>query len=83
MTDWVVYLLRCRGGSLYCGATNDFESRLAAHRAGRGSRYVRSRLPVEPACVTKPMPKDRALRLEAFVKRLPAGQKLAYLRTFA
>jgi len=42
-----VYVLRCRDGSLYTGWTVDLTARLAAHRNGRGSRFVRSRLPVE------------------------------------
>ena len=41
-----VYLLRCADGTLYCGWTVDLDARLAAHNAGRASRYTRSRLPV-------------------------------------
>ena len=41
-----VYMLRCVDGSLYTGWTVDVERRLAAHKAGTGSRYTRSRLPV-------------------------------------
>ena len=78
--DAFVYLLSCRDGSLYCGWTTDVERRLAAHRAGRASRYTRSRLPVELALVL-PMP-DRATarREEARIKRLPRAQKVALLR---
>ncbi|MBE8189383.1 MAG: GIY-YIG nuclease family protein [Candidatus Thioglobus sp.] len=25
---WIVYLLKCRGGNLYCGITNNLEKRL-------------------------------------------------------
>lgn len=79
MADAFVYLLSCRDGSLYCGWTTDVERRLAAHRAGRASRYTRSRLPVELA-VALPMP-DRATarREEARIKRLTRTQKLALL----
>ena len=44
-----VYMLRCKDGSLYTGWTNDFEKRLAAHQNGKGAKYTRSHLPVEPA----------------------------------
>jgi predicted GIY-YIG superfamily endonuclease len=44
---WFAYFVRCADGSLYCGMTNDLERRVAAHNAGRGARYTRSRLPVE------------------------------------
>jgi putative endonuclease len=47
MSDAWVYILRCADGSLYTGWTVDVERRLASHRAGRGARYTRSRLPVE------------------------------------
>ena len=72
-----VYLLRCADGSLYCGWTTDLDRRLAAHAAGRASRYKRSRLPVALAAAL-PMP-DRAAarREEARIKRLPRVEKLA------
>ena len=45
--EWVVYLLRCVDDSLYCGITNDLESRLSKHNSGKGAKYTRSRLPVQ------------------------------------
>jgi predicted GIY-YIG superfamily endonuclease len=72
-----VYLLRCADGSLYCGWTSDLDRRLAAHAAGRASRYTRSRLPVTLAAAL-PMPdRGAARREEARIKRLPRAQKLA------
>jgi predicted GIY-YIG superfamily endonuclease len=72
-----VYLLRCADGSLYCGWTTDLDRRLAAHAAGRASRYTRSRLPVTLAAAL-PMPDHGAARREeARIKRLPRAQKLA------
>ena len=41
------YILRCRDGTLYTGWTNDLDRRLAAHNAGSGAKYTRSRRPVE------------------------------------
>lgn len=73
----VVYLLRCADGSLYTGWTVDLDRRLAAHTAGTGSRYTRSRLPVELAA-SWPMPdRSAAMREEARIKRLPRAGKLA------
>jgi len=71
-----VYLLRCADGSLYCGWTTDVERRLAAHRSGAGSRYTRSRRPVELAAVIPVADRSAALREEARVKRLPRAAKL-------
>jgi putative endonuclease len=42
-----VYLLKCADGSYYTGWTNNLARRLAAHQAGRGARYTRSRKPVQ------------------------------------
>jgi putative endonuclease len=81
-TAWV-YLLRCGDGSLYCGWTVDVERRLAAHRAGTGARYTRSRLPVELA-VALPMPDASAARREeARIKALSRREKLALVSTSA
>ena len=72
---WVVYLLRCRDRSLYCGITNDLARRLKAHAAGRASRYTRSRLPVR-IVYTEPQPgKSPALKREAAIKRLRRSEK--------
>jgi putative endonuclease len=75
-----VYLLRCRDTTLYCGWTFDVEQRLGAHRAGRGARYTRSRLPVEVAAVFELPDEASARREEARIKRLTRAQKLALLR---
>ena len=74
-SGWLVYLLRCRDGSLYTGITNDLPKRLKVHAAGRASRYTRSRLPVSLA-YTEPQPsKSRALKREAAIKKLSRRQK--------
>ena len=69
------YLLRCADGSLYCGWTNDLVKRLAAHNAGTGGRYTRSRLPVELVWYTVSETKQQAMRLEARIKQLRHSQK--------
>jgi putative endonuclease len=71
-----VYLLRCADDSLYCGWTTDVERRVAAHGAGTGSRYTRSRLPIELAAVFEVADRSAALREEARIKRLPRAAKL-------
>jgi len=72
-----VYLLRCRDGSLYAGAAVDLERRLAEHRAGRASRYTRSRLPVELVWNLEVETWSAALREEHRVKSLPRAGKEA------
>ena len=40
------YLLRCADGTLYCGWTNHLAARVAAHNAGKGAKYTKTRRPV-------------------------------------
>jgi len=77
MDEAFVYLLRCADDSLYCGWTVDLDRRLAAHRAGRGSAYVRGRLPVDYAAVWRAETRHHARRAEARIKRLPRRAKVA------
>ncbi len=74
---WQVYLLRCRDGTLYAGATNDLAARVARHASGKGARYTRSRLPVELVWAVRVRDRGAALRREAAVKRLERPEKLA------
>ena len=72
---WVVYLVRCSDNTLYCGVTNDLDSRIEAHNAGKGAKYTRSRRPVELVCASRKMSKSEAFKLEHRIKRLPAHRK--------
>ncbi|HEY7966368.1 MAG TPA: GIY-YIG nuclease family protein [Solirubrobacteraceae bacterium] len=74
-----VYILRCADGSLYTGWTVDVQRRLASHRAGRGSRYTRARLPVELVAELPADSASDARRLEARIKRMPRARKLELL----
>jgi len=73
-------MLRCGDGSLYTGCTNDLEARVERHRAGRGARYTRSRLPVRLVFSEAAADKSAALKREAALKQLTRGEKLALLR---
>ena len=78
---WWVYLLRCRDYSLYTGITNDVPRRLAAHAAGKGGAYTRSRRPVRLVYREPARDKGAALRREAAVKRLSRPEKWALVRS--
>jgi putative endonuclease len=73
---WAVYVLRCGDGTLYTGATCDLTRRLGQHRAGRGARYTRARLPVALLWSERARDRGAALRREAAVKRLTRAEKL-------
>ena len=73
--DWTVYILKCRGGRLYTGVTNDLEKRLAAHRSGRGARFTRAFAPVRLAWSRAGFTRSGALKREAAIKKLPRAAK--------
>lgn len=74
-----VYMLRCGDGSLYTGWTNDFTQRLAAHSSGKGGKYTRSRLPVEPVYIEFVEDKSAALKREAAIKKMRPEAKRALI----
>jgi len=73
-----VYVLACRDGSLYTGATLDLGRRLSAHRRG-DAKYTRGRLPVSLLACWHPASFAAAKSHEARFKRLRRAQKLALL----
>jgi putative endonuclease len=75
-----VYILRCGDGSLYTGVTKDLERRIAQHRAGRASRYTRSRLPVSVVWSREVETWGDALREEIRIKALSRAAKEELLR---
>ena len=79
--NWVVYLLRCADGSLYCGVTNDLKKRLRVHNLGKGAKYTRSRTPVELVATSQKMAKDDAFRFEYRIKQLPVAMKVTELKS--
>ena len=42
---YTLYILLCSDKSLYTGITNNLQNRLKKHKEGKGSKYVRARLP--------------------------------------
>lgn len=81
MTDtYTVYILRCADGTLYTGITNDLPRRLKTHNAGRGAKYTRSRLPVEPVYSEEAPDKSAALRRELEIKAMTREDKLKLIK---
>ena len=76
-----VYILRCGDGSLYTGIAKDLERRLAQHRAGRASRYTRSRPPVALVWSAEVPSWRLALAEERRIKALPRAAKEDLLRS--
>ena len=70
-----MYLILCRGNSIYTGIALDVAACYAQHLAGTGARYTRAnpprRLLARFACPNQSV----AGRLEAAIKRLSAAEK--------
>ena len=74
--ECVVYILRCRDGTLYTGWTNRLEARVEAHNQGKGAKYTKSRRPVALVYWERQADKAGALRREREIKRLSRAKKL-------
>lgn len=72
---WFLYVLECSDGSLYTGITVDVEARFAAHRAGKGARYTRSRPPTRIVAIVEYPDRSSASKAESLVKRMPLPRK--------
>ena len=79
MQECYIYILRCADGSYYTGWTNDLDRRLAAHNAGKGAKYTRSRLPVTRVYHEVCGSKEEALRREIQIKSMTRPQKEALI----
>ena len=77
--NWFVYMVRCRDGSIYTGITLNLARRVAAHNAGRGAKYTRSRRPVVLVWYRLFDSRTAAAQFEARLKRLRHDQKWGVL----
>ena len=83
ISEWHVYLVRTRQGTLYTGIATDVSRRLEEHeQAGdRGSKYLRSRGPLDLAYQTKIGNRSLALKVERCVKQMSREQKEVIIAT--
>lgn len=75
---WHVYLLKCNDDSLYIGITNNLIKRTITHNKGKGSKYIRGRLPVILLYSFEVETKSQALVFEYKIKQLSKKNKLLY-----
>ena len=80
MNEWVCYLLQCADDTLYCGISNDLQKRLAAHNAGEGAKYTRSRTPVRLVYAESCTDRSAALKREIEIKQMNRSEKLTLSR---
>ena len=76
MSEWFVYIAKCRDDSLYCGISTNVERRIHEHNhTKRAARYTRSRRPVSLIFKSISMNRSQASFIEARFKKLKVTQK--------
>jgi putative endonuclease len=77
MSDWFVYMIRCRDASLYTGITTDVPRRFAEHQenGNTGAKYLRGRGPLTLVFQKSIGSRSIALSVERKVKKLPKTKK--------
>ena len=79
--SYFVYILACSDGTLYTGYTDDLEKRLAAHNAGEGAKYTRSRRPCRLMYAEPFAEKSEAMSREWHIKHSMTRQEKLNLIT--
>lgn len=77
------YIVRCSDDSLYTGWTTDLKKRVAAHNAGKGAKYTKSRRPVKLVYAESFGTKEEAMKREYAVKHMSRQKKLKLINDSA
>jgi len=72
---WMVYILELSDGSYYTGITNNLNKRIETHTEGKGSKYVRSRLPFRVVYICHEEDRSSASKDELEIKKLSRKDK--------
>ena len=75
--NWLIYILECRDGSLYCGTTNNLEKRLKQHKGEikGGAKYTHSHWPCKLVYEEKSASRSKALQREVIIKNMSKVEK--------
>jgi putative endonuclease len=82
MSDWYLYMIKCRDDSLYTGITVDVERRFRDHvsQGSRCAKYLKGRAPLRLMFAVQIGDKRAAHQVERRVKQLRKSKKLALIR---
>ena len=77
MSEWYLYIVKCRDGSLYTGITIDVARRFEEHcgKGTAGAKYLKSRGPLKLVFQAKIGNRALAMKVERKVKKLPKDKK--------
>ena len=75
--NWLIYILKCGDGSLYCGITNNLEKRLKQHKGEikGGAKYTRSHSPCKLVYKEKSASRSEASQRESVIKKMSKDEK--------
>jgi len=77
---WVVYIVRCKDNSFYCGITQDVKARVDRHNEGKGAKFTRTRKPVELLYSEELPTKSAALKREIEIKNFSRKNKIKLIK---
>ena len=82
--NWLIYILKCRDNSLYCGITNNIEKRLKQHdgEIKGGAKYTRSHWPCKLVYKEKSESRSEALQREMVIKIMSKVEKQTLISSF-
>lgn len=80
MLPFFVYILKCSDGSYYTGHTDNLESRISAHKQGKGGMYTSGLLPVEVVYTGLCGSRAEAIENERKIKSWSREKKEAFIR---
>ena len=74
---YYVYMLKCKGNTIYTGITTDISRRISEHTSDRkrGARYTRSHKPEDILALWQCSDRSSASKLEYRIKTLSRPQK--------
>ena len=77
---YYVYIIQCRGGTLYTGITTDIQRRFKEHNSGKGGAYTRSKKVERVLYVEQFETRSQAQKREAEIKSWRREKKLALVK---
>jgi putative endonuclease len=83
-SNWLIYILECVDGSLYCGITNNLEKRLKQHKGEikGGAKYTRSHWPCKLVYKEKSASRSKASQREVIIKKMSKVEKRTLISSF-
>lgn len=83
MSEYFCYILECSDGTYYTGWTTNPDRRLCEHNKGQGSRYTRTRRPVQLVYVEDHPDRSSAQKRERHLKTYSRVRKMKLIEAYS